>query len=105
MAVVGFGLFAYAFLQANDNTFPVWIENDGATPVVLKQCDPHCKRFMDQADLVAGQRVAENTVVDIPNWWQVNDQAGHTLGCLPLLFGRRHDNAVVRTSQTQDCPQ
>ena len=98
-------MFGYAFIQFGEDQFPVWIENDGTRLLVLKQCDVRCNSFHDEVRLAEGERVAAGTVVGSPNWWLVDDQSGRTLGCLPLLFGRKHDNAVVRTSQIQDCPQ
>lgn len=98
-------IFGYAFIQFGEDQFQVWIENDGASPLVLKQCDAGCHSFHDETRLSAGEKVAAGTVVDVPNWWRVDDPSGRTLGCLPLLFGRRNDDAVVRTSQVQDCPQ
>ncbi len=97
-------IFGYAFIQFGEDQFPVWIENDGTTQLVLKQCDIGCKSFHDEVRLSPSARVAAGTVVDVPNWWQVDDQSGRPLGCLPLLFGRKNDDAVVRTSQVQDCP-
>lgn len=102
--LVGLALFAGAFLQLDDQTFSVWLENDSATALELRQCADDCTTFHDETRLRPGERVAENTVVDVPNWWRVDDQSGRTLGCLPLLFGRKQDGATVRTSQVQGCP-
>jgi hypothetical protein len=98
-------IFGYAFIQSGEDQFSVWIETDATSSLVLKQCDAACTSFHDEARLSPGERVAANTVVDVPNWWRVDDPSGRTLGCLPLLFGRKADNAVVRTSQLQECPQ
>ena len=98
-------IFGYAFIQFGDDQFQVWIENDGTSPLVLQQCDVRCSSFHDEARLSAGQKVAAGAVVDAPNWWRVDDQAGRALGCLPLLFGRKSNNVIVRTSQIQDCPE
>jgi hypothetical protein len=103
-AVVGFTLFGLAFVQSDENTFSVWIENDGIVPLVLKQCASDCTGSY-VARLPPNEKVAANTVVNVPNWWRVEDQSGRTLGCLPLLFGRVKADAIVRTSQVQDCPQ
>jgi hypothetical protein len=104
-AIVGLALFAMAFLQADENSFSVSIENDGDALVILKQCDTHCSAFHEEARLLPNEKIPVNTVADVPNWWRVYDGSGRTLGCLPLLFGRKMNNAIVRTSQVQDCPE
>jgi len=103
--IVGLALFGMAFLQADENGFSVSIENDGNGPVILKQCDTHCTSFHEEVRLLPNEKIPVNTVAEVPNWWRVYDRSGGTLGCLPLLFGRKVDNAIVRTSQVQDCPE
>lgn len=97
-------MVGYAFVQSQYNGFAVWIENDSRTPLLIKHCGDSCAHSQDEVRLLPGGKVAASAAADIPNWWRVEDGFGHTLGCLPLLFGIEKPGAVVRTSQVQDCP-
>jgi hypothetical protein len=85
--------------------FSIGFRNDTQKPLVLRACDGDgCDELGDTWRLRPGETARDN-ISDRGSvtWWRVFDQRGHSLGCLPMAFGAKYDDVVVRLSQRQPC--
>ena len=87
--------------------FGITFQNDTAHDVHLKLCSNNACTHFDYSDgWKSGQRAEEN-ISDrqvFTRWLVQDDGTNRTLGCLPLEFGQKYKNVVVKISQMVPCP-
>jgi|SRR5579862_1171648 len=109
LAVVasGVGLAACDSIDPTSQSFGITFLNDTGKNVHLKLCsDATCRHFDYSDGWKAGQSAQENiSDRNVFTVWLVEDDATRgVLGCLPLRFGQKYQDVVVRISQAVPCP-
>jgi hypothetical protein len=92
-------------IDPGDQAFDVKILNDEHIPVTANQCyDDRCDDFASKTRLAPGESTSVITSdMGVANPYLISTVSGKQLGCLPLLFHRKVEGAVVRVSTRRRC--
>lgn len=89
---------------AGVQVFRVYIQNNLAEPVVVRDCDSYCSSSALDLNLSPGASAPINRIANDPKFFSVTSDSGQHLGCLDLYFSKRQPGASVPVSGTVQCP-
>ena len=94
-------------IDPTSQTFGITFQNDTGRDVHLKLCSNNGCTHFDYSDGWKSGQQAEENISDrqvFTRWLVQDDATKGTLGCLPLEFGQKYKNVLVRLSQMVPCP-
>ena len=92
-------------LSWEGETFTVDLVNDTTEPLQFLQCaDDYCESFARAKRVDPRESHPIAGTVDVLSWWQVQDEAGHVLGCFRIDFSQRPRGLELRASELRSCP-
>lgn len=94
-------------IDPTSQSFGITFQNDTGRDVQLKLCSNNGCTHFDYSDGWKRGQQAEENISDrqvFTKWLVQDDATKRTLGCLPLKFGQKYKDVVVRISQMVPCP-
>ncbi len=109
MRILVMGMLAVAVLlgACDGESMSVRLVNDTALTVDFLQCkSADCEDTGGRSgrDRKPGESYSALVSVGATPWYRIDDESGHTIGCLLMEFDSLQDDVQVLASQARGCP-